>query len=118
MDGNALRALLANNIKWHRANCGFSQEKLAELAGISISFLSAIETGKKWPYPETLARLSAALNISAAEFFVQEGVSLDFVDSVGKKANEALALLSEIHSGLTGILSRMSQVPPPCGTCL
>ncbi|MDR0553699.1 MAG: helix-turn-helix domain-containing protein [Treponema sp.] len=103
MDGNALRALLANNLKWYRADRGLSQEKLAELAEISISFLSAIETGKKWPYPETLARLSAALNVSVGEFFVQEGVPLDFVDNVGQKAAEALTLINEMLTGLRDI---------------
>ncbi|GHV02693.1 hypothetical protein FACS189485_03870 [Spirochaetia bacterium] len=70
--GNKLRAVLSVNIKRHRNRRGWSQEKLAEEAGISVNFLSGIETGKQWPYPETLMNLSKALDIEVYEFFKPE----------------------------------------------
>jgi transcriptional regulator with XRE-family HTH domain len=36
---------------------------LAEKADISIPFLSEIERGNKWPYPDTLSKLAKALKI-------------------------------------------------------
>lgn len=38
-----------------------SQKRLAELAGLSTSQVSALETGANGASPETLARLAAAL---------------------------------------------------------
>jgi transcriptional regulator with XRE-family HTH domain len=69
---NKLRAILSSNIKKYRNRRGWAQAKLAEEANISTNFLSDIETGKKWPYPETLMNLSSALNIETYELFKPE----------------------------------------------
>lgn len=66
-----IRQLLAKNIKKLREMNDMSQEELASKANISIPFLSSIECGKKWPYPETLAKLADALNIAIAELFME-----------------------------------------------
>lgn len=44
---------------------GYTQEKLAEMADISVQFLIQIEHGKKTMKVATLRRLSAALSVSA-----------------------------------------------------
>jgi transcriptional regulator with XRE-family HTH domain len=69
---NKLRAVLSSNLKRYRNRRGWAQEKLAEKANISTNFLSGIETGKKWPYPETLMNLSKALDIEVYELFKPE----------------------------------------------
>ena len=46
--------------------------ELAEKADISMNFLSEIERGNKWPYPDTLQNLAAALNIEVFELFKDE----------------------------------------------
>jgi transcriptional regulator with XRE-family HTH domain len=53
-----------------------SQADLAEKAGISITFLSDIERGNKWPYPDTLSNLAQALDAPVYELFkLQDDVS-------------------------------------------
>jgi transcriptional regulator with XRE-family HTH domain len=69
MIGNELRAVLSQNIKNYRTYRSFSQADLAERAGISITFLSNIERGNKWPYPETLTSIAQALGIEVYELF-------------------------------------------------
>jgi len=64
-----IREVLANNIKKYRRNNGFSQDKLAELAGISSQYLATVETRRKFPTPEVLERLAEALGIEAHELF-------------------------------------------------
>jgi transcriptional regulator with XRE-family HTH domain len=64
-----IRELLANNIKEYRRKYGFSQDKLAELAGISSQYLATIETCRKFPTPEVLDRLAEALCIETHELF-------------------------------------------------
>ena len=46
--------------------------ELAEKADISMNFLSEIERGNKWPYPDTLQNLAAALNVEVFELFKSE----------------------------------------------
>ncbi len=52
-----------------RAQKGFSQAQLAEKAEISIPFMSSIEQSAKWPYPDTLAKIAAALEIEVSDLF-------------------------------------------------
>ncbi|MCL2211198.1 MAG: helix-turn-helix domain-containing protein [Treponema sp.] len=69
MDGKELRAILSKNIKLYRNHHGLSQADLAEKADISIPFLSSIERGIKWPYPDTLVKIAKALKIEEFELF-------------------------------------------------
>ena len=64
-----IREVLANNIKEYRRKCGFSQDKLAELASISSQYLATVETCRKFPTPEVLDRIAKALNIETHELF-------------------------------------------------
>jgi transcriptional regulator with XRE-family HTH domain len=64
-----IREVLANNIKEYRRKKGFSQDKLAESAGISSQYLATVETCRKFPTPEVLERLAEALGIETYELF-------------------------------------------------
>jgi transcriptional regulator with XRE-family HTH domain len=64
-----IREVLAGNIKEYRRKFGFSQDKLAELAGISSQYLATVETCRKFPTPEVLDRLAEALEINTYELF-------------------------------------------------
>ena len=66
----SIREVLANNIKEYRRKRGFSQDKLAELTGISSQYLATIETCRKFPTPEVLDRLAEALEIETHELFI------------------------------------------------
>lgn len=50
-------------IRKQRKEKGFSQEQLAEQAGVSLSFIGHIECGTRIASVETLARLSEALEM-------------------------------------------------------
>ena len=69
VDGTEIRGILARNIKTLREHRNWSQADLAEYSDISIPFLSEIERGNKWPYPDTLAKISKALNVKIHELF-------------------------------------------------
>jgi len=65
----SIREILALNLKEYRRKCGFSQEKLAEKAGISANYLSMVEISRKFPTPEMLDRLAQTLNIQTFQLF-------------------------------------------------
>ncbi|GBU29394.1 transcriptional regulator [Treponema sp. R8-4-B8] len=69
MKGIEIRGILAKNIKFYRENRLWSQADLASNSEISIPFLSEIERGNKWPFPDTLARIADALNVKILDLF-------------------------------------------------
>jgi transcriptional regulator with XRE-family HTH domain len=64
-NGEALKTLLSQNIRRLREAAGYSQEELAEKAGISLPFIGAIERGEKWPRPSTFAGIARGLDVNA-----------------------------------------------------
>jgi transcriptional regulator with XRE-family HTH domain len=81
-----IREILALNLKGNRRKCGFTQERLAEKAGISANYLSMVEVSKKFPTPEMLDRLANALKIETFQLFdassTPEGVLLNLERSI------------------------------------
>ena len=65
-----LREIFAKNLRENRRKCGFSQEKLAEKAGISTQYLAMMEIARKFPTSEVLERLATAVNINVYELFL------------------------------------------------
>lgn len=56
--------LLGERIKKERLNKKLTQEKLAEMANLSVSFLGQIERGDRKPSLETVVNISNVLDIS------------------------------------------------------
>ena len=65
----SLRSVLAFNIRVQRRVLGVSQEKLAEKVGTSAHYVGMIEKERKFPTPEMLERIAAALEIDAPALF-------------------------------------------------
>lgn len=66
---------IAARIKFFREQKGYTVNKLANLAGISQSYLRSVELGQKNPTIETLSELCWALDISLRDFFDEETLS-------------------------------------------
>ena len=69
--GHEIRIRVGRAIRRHRITRGFSQERLAELAGSSDKHVGAIELGKANVGLDVLARLASALSIDVAELFAR-----------------------------------------------
>jgi transcriptional regulator with XRE-family HTH domain len=52
-----------------RRERGLSQEEVAHLAGIHVTYLSGIERGKRNPSLKNLGRIAAALGVPVRELF-------------------------------------------------
>lgn len=93
-------------IKQYRLERNYSVNKLANLAGISQSYLRDIELGKKNPTVETLSFVCEALHISLAEFFdaycQREPVVDSLMNEIYRLSPEQRKLLEYfLHSILT-----------------
>jgi transcriptional regulator with XRE-family HTH domain len=69
MDGQEIKSTLGRNIKLVRNERLYSQELLAEKANISITFLSNIERGLKYPKPAVLSQIARSLGVEVHELF-------------------------------------------------
>jgi transcriptional regulator with XRE-family HTH domain len=77
MKGIEIRGVLAKNIKLFRENRLWSQADLAEYSEISVPFLSEIERGNKWPFPDTLGKIANALNVQVNDLFREKSARSD-----------------------------------------
>jgi transcriptional regulator with XRE-family HTH domain len=90
-----IRDILSQNMKFHRQRNGFTQPELAERANISTNFIGMIEQKRKFPAPEMLDRIAAALGVETSELFET---------SVSPQA-ELIKLHKEILTNLDRVIS-------------
>ena len=74
MDGQEIKNTLVKNIKLIRSHRQYSQAVLAEKADISITFLSNIERGLKYPKPMVLGQIADSLGVEVYELFKTNSV--------------------------------------------
>jgi transcriptional regulator with XRE-family HTH domain len=101
MGGQEVREILAQNIKSFRNHRQWSQADLAYEADISIPFLSDIERGNKWPYPDTLSKLAKALDVEVHELFRKEGAAArETKDIIARVVKEILVAQKTVSDGI------------------
>jgi transcriptional regulator with XRE-family HTH domain len=92
-----IREILSKNLKENRQKLGLTQSELAEKAGISTNFVAMIELKHKFPTPETLDRLSKALDIKSYELFTTSASP----ESVLKKLHKDILIdMEKFHQEL------------------
>ena len=61
--GQQHRRLLGETVRVKRKNSGFSQETLAERAGLSTVFISRVERGVESPSLDSMVKIAKALGV-------------------------------------------------------
>ena len=78
-----LRLILGLRLRGLRDERGWTLKQLAERSGLSISYLSEIEQGRKYPKPEKLLALAGGLSVAYDELVAMAaGESLQPVESL------------------------------------
>jgi transcriptional regulator with XRE-family HTH domain len=81
-----IKEILAANLRENRRKKGLTQEKLAEMANISLRYLAMLELGNSFPSGEMLEKLAKALDIQAFQLFypssTPEGALLHLEQSI------------------------------------
>jgi len=67
--GQDLRIILGKQVRFFRQQRQLSQAALAEKADISITFLSKIERGIKYPTSDTVSAIANSLGVEVYELF-------------------------------------------------
>ncbi len=90
---------VANRIKDLRNQKGLSQNALANLAGVSPTYIYQLERGEKSPTVEYLYYICSALGITLEEFFREESTPKQ-KDCVGNLSPTQLNLLNQFLNSL------------------
>ncbi len=69
MDNKEIKRIPANNVRLLRAKKRFSQEAIAELAGIGQNQVSEIENERSNPSLETIVKIANSLETQVFELF-------------------------------------------------
>jgi transcriptional regulator with XRE-family HTH domain len=77
INGQELRAILGKGIRFYRKKRQLSQAALAEKANISITFLSKIELGIKFPTSDSLSGIANGLGVEVYELFRHDDSPLE-----------------------------------------
>ena len=95
--GQEVRDNLGKAVRFYRKQRRLSQAELAEKADISITFLSKIERGIKFPTSETLSGLANGLGVEVYQLFRNDETPLEqwtlferFKKDITKNINETL----------------------------
>lgn len=72
-----IRTVFAKNMKKYREILKYSQEKLAEKAGLSVQTIKDIEGGRRWVSDDSLSKLAKALNSHVFQLFLPEKYEKD-----------------------------------------
>jgi transcriptional regulator with XRE-family HTH domain len=67
-----IRAALVWNLKRLRADKGISQAVLAEKCGLSNGHIGEIESGNRFPSPETLEKIASSFGLPAVTLLMNE----------------------------------------------
>jgi transcriptional regulator with XRE-family HTH domain len=106
-DESKLRKAMALNIKYYRAKLSFSQEKLAEITGVSDQTINDIEGCRAWVSAKTIVKIARALNIEAYQLLfpkteaeklfpvkIPEDILMDLkniiIEDIGKRFNDII----------------------------
>jgi len=71
----SLKVYLSANVKARRETLGISQERLAELANVSVQMIKRIEGRRTWVSDGMLANLAGVLGVSAFQLLVPTGMT-------------------------------------------
>jgi transcriptional regulator with XRE-family HTH domain len=77
-----LQELLALNMKIYRGALGLSQAKLAEKVNTAPNYIALIEMGKRFPSPQMLDRIAAALEVDSPRLFSARRSEEEFIQQV------------------------------------
>ncbi|GHU77967.1 hypothetical protein FACS189462_1290 [Spirochaetia bacterium] len=92
----SLRSVLAINMKVRRHILGLSQAKLAEKVNTSAHYIGMIELERKFPTPEMLERIAAALEIEATDLFSTKWGPGDLADDRKKFRDLVISDISKV----------------------
>ncbi|MEM8996167.1 MAG: helix-turn-helix transcriptional regulator, partial [Acidobacteriota bacterium] len=79
LNSESLRFILGLKLRQYRLDRGWGLKDVASRTGLSVSYLSEIEKGRKYPKPDKLIQIAKGLNLTYDELVsprVEENLNL------------------------------------------
>ena len=67
LDAEKLKIVLGNNVRFFRLKNNLTQDKLAEMCGVTVKAIQKIESGRTWPECETYVKLTNTFGLDSME---------------------------------------------------
>ncbi len=106
-----------------RLERGFSQERLAELAELSVNAISSFERGLRFPRPASLDALARALGAEPGDFMIEtspgtgdRGALADLVALLGRANPETIEVVLDLARVLVSRDRRRVEATPRATT--
>ena len=96
MNGKDVRELLGKRIQFYRKQRQLSQSTLAEKANISVTFLSKIERGLKYPTSDTISGIANGLEVGLCDLFQQAEISTTHQILLDRLQNDVMQTLETV----------------------
>jgi len=97
-----VQKILSINVKNQRNKLKISQERLAEMAGLSIQTINDIEGCRKWVSAKTITKLSNALNVECFQLLVPEFFSQNRKETT--PTQNFMKLKEKMHKGVDALI--------------
>jgi len=112
-----IRELLASNIRKYRHARGWSQAKLAEKVDTSAHYIGMLETQWKYPSPEMIERIAAALDIDSIDLYRKDVEPGEMVNSLHNAilASLGCAVSAFVSSQMRDVKAKDEGNPVPDG---
>jgi len=107
-----LRAYLSANIKARREALNISQEKLAELADVSIQMIKGIEGQRTWVSDKMLVNLAHVLGVPAFQLLIPSGGTVSPADTA-LISGLLRSLRQNIHDDINSRFDRLVSADTP-----
>ncbi len=92
---------IGNRIKFFRESKKLTVNKLANMSGISQSYLRDLELGNKQPTVEYLSYICEALDITLKKFFSDENSENEFIRIIDELNDEQKKALLDFLKAMT-----------------
>lgn len=106
MTEDALRETLSLNIKKYRKG-KYTQEVLAERAGISAQNVNDIEGRRRWPRESTLVKIAAALDVEVYQLFVPQDFVAPVIEDIPENEKIRATIQKQLVTDFRNAMDRM-----------
>jgi transcriptional regulator with XRE-family HTH domain len=102
ISGQGVRELLGKRVQFYRKQRQLSQATLAEKADISITFLSKIERGIKYPTSETISGIANGLGVELCDLFRHDETSADHQNMLDRLQSDVFQTVEAVFNAYKG----------------
>jgi transcriptional regulator with XRE-family HTH domain len=97
-----IRLILSKNLKAQRNKMGLSQERFAEIAGLSVQTINDIEGGRRWVSDKSITKLATALNVECFQLLIPNFLSQNRKEITSTQ--NLMKLKEKMHKGVDSLI--------------